>query len=648
MNGRHLGKAFAASLLALGWAILAICLGQGLPAYGQPAPPPPPVPAEAAGNPAAANADPNVEVLTRGPVHEAYATPGAAQPTAGLIVPKRPADPVEEMPPEVKPEGENSLWIPGYWSWDDDRKDFIWVSGVWRVPPPDYRWVPGYWQEAQGGFQWVSGFWQHDATEEVEYLPEPQPSLDQGPSSPSPGENHFWVPGSWRWQTTHYVWGPGYWAVAQPDWIWVPARYYWTPRGWVYSPGYWDYPLDRRGLLFSPVVFLRPVPVYRPAVCVDVGILTFSLFSRPSYCHYYFGDYYGAAYVGLGFRPWFHHHDHLYTYYRWHHTHHGDPHWDRNIHAWHDYYRAHPDMRPPHTLAAQQALLASKAAHSRPDIQKLAIARPVTQLKSDPKAFVKVQNVSHTQQTVIQQSVKQTIVFQKGRRDLETQGLAAGAGAVAGKLPSKGPKSPEKVSLSKLPDFRATQLKGAGAGPAAKITTGPGPEAKVAPGIGPAAKVGPAAKLEHGPAAKISTPTGPTLPSSKVKPPPKPATGVVNPGTPSGPVGPAVKSLPPPVTTVPVQPKTTIQPKTTVQPPTTVSPKTVVQPKVTVQPKPVIQPKATVPPPPTIQPKTPPQPKTFVQPKATNGGGEGPRPKVERREGASGRDRRGDKSKDRD
>src|SRR5262249_2984344 len=140
----------------MGKRIKLIAFGLGLTVFGpwmsmacaqEVPPPPPPMDAGAA---VPGQADPNVEVMTRGPVHEAYATPVTAGQSAGMIVPKQPAAPIEEVPPDMKPEGENAAWIPGYWSWDDDRKDFIWVSGVWRAPPPGYRWMPGYWQEAQG------------------------------------------------------------------------------------------------------------------------------------------------------------------------------------------------------------------------------------------------------------------------------------------------------------------------------------------------------------------------------------------------------------------------------------------------------------------------------------------------------------------
>src|SRR5262245_10063417 len=85
---------------------------------------------------AAASPD-GVEVLTRGPVHEAFAETIVFDPEPGVVVPKEPPDLIEEVPPEQKPEGTNVEWIPGYWAWEDERNDFLWVSGVWRAVPPD-------------------------------------------------------------------------------------------------------------------------------------------------------------------------------------------------------------------------------------------------------------------------------------------------------------------------------------------------------------------------------------------------------------------------------------------------------------------------------------------------------------------------------
>ena len=100
-----------------------------------------------------------VEVLTRGPVHEAFAEPVTFDPTPGLVVTNEPPPAVEELPPAEKPEGDDVTWIPGYWAWDDAREDFLWVSGIWRELPPGRQWIPGYWATVESGFQWVSGYW---------------------------------------------------------------------------------------------------------------------------------------------------------------------------------------------------------------------------------------------------------------------------------------------------------------------------------------------------------------------------------------------------------------------------------------------------------------------------------------------------------
>ena len=97
---------------------------------------------EAAAPAAAAELPPvpqGVEVLARGPVHEAFATPTTeAVPTKPA--PKEPPRPLDEMPPAEKPEG-NVTWIAGYWAWDDDKNDYLWVSGTWRVAPPNRGWA---------------------------------------------------------------------------------------------------------------------------------------------------------------------------------------------------------------------------------------------------------------------------------------------------------------------------------------------------------------------------------------------------------------------------------------------------------------------------------------------------------------------------
>lgn len=262
-------------------------------------------------DPAQAGDTPGVEIQTRGPLHEAFAEPLTSGQQAPLVITKVPPEPIEERPPDQKPEGRDVRWIPGYWAWDDDRDDFLWISGLWRDFPPGRTWVPGYWSEVADGWVWTSGYWAaNNAAGQIQYLPTPPESQENGPNSPAPGPGATWVPGNWVWQDNRYVWQPGTWITPPDQWTWVPPQYVSTPGGSIYNNGYWDYPLARRGLpfapaYFSPGVYNRPNFAFTPGVALLVGALANSLFIRPNYGHYYFGDYYGPGYARSGFAPYF-------------------------------------------------------------------------------------------------------------------------------------------------------------------------------------------------------------------------------------------------------------------------------------------------------------------------------------------------------
>ncbi len=304
-----------------------------------------------------------MQVLTRGPVHEAFAKASMTGATAGIIVSKAPPEAIAEIPPDQRPEGGNVAWIPGYWSWDDDRSDFIWESGVWRDLPPGRQWVPGYWSAVPGGWQWISGFWGDVAQTEVTYLPPPPEPIEAGPNSPAPGPDYLWTPGCWVWQPPGYAWQAGYWVPQRPEWIWVSAHYTWTPRGYVYVPGYWDHDIVHRGMMFAPVYYERPLYgrpdyVYTPSIAIDLGVVAACLFVQPRSNHYYFGDYYDHRYEQRGFYPWYskelrrYGDDPIYVHYRAEQLRH-DPDWDHHVQERFDFRRRHVDARPPQTLALQ-------------------------------------------------------------------------------------------------------------------------------------------------------------------------------------------------------------------------------------------------------------------------------------------------------
>ncbi|QEG21541.1 YXWGXW repeat-containing protein [Mariniblastus fucicola] len=270
----------------------------------------------------------DLSILTRGPLHEAFASAHQQDPQSSDLVFKAPPELIDEVPPEYKPEGNNVQWISGYWAWDDSQSDFIWISGIWRDVPPTRRWMPGYWDSEGSGYRWVSGFWTEETQQELGYLPAPPASIDQGPSTVAPSEEYFYVPGNWQFQNNNYRWLAGHWQPVIENWIWVPARYVWTPNGCVYQSGYWDYEFENRGTCFAPVHFTQPIYrtanySYRPSYAINLNIdfLT-HMFVRPRCGHYFYGDWYGSSFNNVSYRPWVSHNSHyrnydpLLTYYR--------------------------------------------------------------------------------------------------------------------------------------------------------------------------------------------------------------------------------------------------------------------------------------------------------------------------------------------
>ncbi len=329
-----------------------------------------------------------VEVLTRGPLHEAFAQPVVFDEGAAFRITRRPPPPLDEIIPDQRPEGGHIVWIPGYWCWDSDRNDFIWVSGCWRAVPPKTSWVPGYWAQSPGGYQWIAGFWDTADNEEIEYLPAPPASLEEGPQGAGSPDN-IWVSGSWIRHENRYAWRPGFWEAARPNWVWVPSYYASTPRGWVYVDGYWDYPLERRGVAFLPVycpasLYGRADYRYSPEIVLDLGVLTLNLFSSPQRHHYYFGDYYGAEYSREGFHPWYeareHHdwYDPIFVHQQWQHR--DDRQWADHQREGYDHRRDDQALRPARTYEAMTAQVARMPEKDRRQAQ---VARPLKEVVSE-------------------------------------------------------------------------------------------------------------------------------------------------------------------------------------------------------------------------------------------------------------------------
>ncbi len=367
----------------------------------------------------------DVEAFARGQVHEAFADVYELDPAPSVIITVAPPAAVDELPPENAPTGDNVQWISGYWGWDSESTDYIWVSGVWRDVPPGRRWVPGYWAEVTGGFQWVSGFWSNAESQELAYVPQPPASLEVGPNVPPPSDDQVWVPGNWTYVSNDYRWSPGYYTPCQTDYMWIPNQYNWTPRGCVYVPGYWDYRFARRGTLFSPVRFRQPLMSYgygRPACyqpCYSVNMSSFliHLFVRPQNRCFYYGDYYGQEYAGQGYTPWYRRTivnrrlcDPAYNFYRMDSRRQGLD-FDRTVNTWHQRYESNRDIRPPRLIQDQSQFLAR---HTGDRTAQLAV---MTNRFEDT---VKNPQAGHTFHKMERQEIDLLRENSKVTRDLET------------------------------------------------------------------------------------------------------------------------------------------------------------------------------------------------------------------------------------
>ncbi|WP_171474069.1 YXWGXW repeat-containing protein [Frigoriglobus tundricola] len=246
---------------------------------------------------------PRVTVVESGPVHEGFAQPGAHIRGRDITAPTAPPPPVDEIPPDAKLEGTGIRWVPGYWHWDADRNDFIWVCGCHRNVPPECAWEPGLWKQVRSKWTYFPGYWRPTGAKSVtSNLPEPPAPKGEDPTVPPGNGSAMWVPGYWERKDDRFVWCPGYWPPSFENMIWLQGQYVATVSGFVFVPGHWDYPLEERGVLFAPMYFSRTQREkrgwsYRPEYAISFGTESKwgqggafdSLDIGPGYNNYFYG-----------------------------------------------------------------------------------------------------------------------------------------------------------------------------------------------------------------------------------------------------------------------------------------------------------------------------------------------------------------------
>jgi len=421
-----------------------------------------------------------VQVLTSGPVHEAFAETVVFDPEPDVVVVQPPPEPIDEEPPDQVPDGPNMTWIPGYWGWDDDRDDYLWISGVWRSVPPGRRYVPGFWVRVGHGYQWTSGFWNDDEALEIEYLPEPPEPVETGPPPPAPSPNLIYTPGIWIWDQDRYVWRPGHWVEASPDWMWIPAHYVWGPRGYIFVDGYWDFPVNRRGVLYAPVYVMPQVRtarafVYRPTMVIDLDIFTDHLFVRPRYRHYYFGDYYAVGYVDKGIYPWFSvqarrvAYDPIFVQRRWRHR--DEPDWERRVEARYQMRRDDERYRPARTFELQVRMEKDRDEPSHKGVAMAKTLQQMVQAGGDNR--LRLRSVDRSEKDVIAQKARDNTKSREERKAVETRETGANAEPVKRTTPVREKLPSSTISAKK----DSTTSKG----PAPKKPDAPQADRSVAP-----------------------------------------------------------------------------------------------------------------------------------------------------------------------
>jgi hypothetical protein len=441
-----------------------------------------------------------VEVQTRGPVHEAFAQPVVRGAGASPIIKKKPPAPVEELPPEQKPEGERVAWIPGYWGWDLDRTDFVWVSGLWRNTPPDRHWVPGYWHQVENGWEWASGHWGVENQNDVEILPPPPDPIAESPS-PAPDEDSGYAPGTWVYNESRYMWRPGFWHRYRPGWAWISSSYVSTPAGYVFVDGYWDYDFEHRGLLFAPVVFDRGVFgrrgwAYRPSYVVNSDFLMGALFADVASQQYYYGDYFDPSYRRRGLVSWLdfrigdRFYDPNYGYYRYNNRNNAG--WEKSLRAQYSGRENGTVARPPRTFAQQQKLASGNSARG------MTAVTPLARLNT---TSLKLQPVSQKEMTAVRKSAASMQSLSQSRARSETkirQGrvkTGQGTAPAAAKFNLDRPKStfkPLQKAAPPRPVQPKLQAKPVQVNPAPRVNPRPSPKPNVQPNPRPAPRPAPA------------------------------------------------------------------------------------------------------------------------------------------------------------
>jgi hypothetical protein len=186
---------------------------------------------------------------------------------------------------------------------------------------------------------------------------------------------------------------------------------------------------------------------------INPAVFASHLFLRPSYGHYYFGDYYGSNYSSNGFSPWFSFfssgsgYDPFYAHQHWQHR--NDDQWNRKVQADFTHRRDHEDARPPRTFAAQRQL----RGNGRPEQNmESVIAQQLEQFRKAKESSIRFQQVDNDDRQQFGRRGQEVQKHRQQRQELEAKTVDSTAEPSVRGGPSARVKLSQSPFVAKRPD----------------------------------------------------------------------------------------------------------------------------------------------------------------------------------------------------
>lgn len=162
--------------------------------------------------------------------------------------------PKDQDPPpaevvEVAQQRRGSVWVKGYWAWNDGAYD--WMPGHLERRQRGKQWQDGRWDNSGGKWTWTAGAW-IDAPKEP---PAPPTPLDEKRQF---RRGSVWVAGHWDWVDGGYEWTPGRVESRKKGKRWREGKWDNVGGKWTWNAGVWvDAPAEQDA---PPPAIAEPEP----------------------------------------------------------------------------------------------------------------------------------------------------------------------------------------------------------------------------------------------------------------------------------------------------------------------------------------------------------------------------------------------------